>query len=1301
MAYFCFIVLFFSISEVTHCVKNPFETDNEENYNEYYNYLELTRRLHTFVENYPRISSLGSVGKSVEGRELWVMRVTTHPITDVPGKPRVRYVGNMHGDEAVSRQVLVYLIEHLLTQYGTDPRVTALVNYTDIYIMPSMNPDGFEKAMEGVCKGNSAGRDNAKHVDLNRNFPDHFDATSALVNDAPEITGVIKWTLQRKFVLSGDLHGGSVMARYPFDDSDSHLMPGGYSPSHDDALYRHLAQTYTQNHPSMREGKPQCQDDPNEKFKDGVTNMADSHDVKGGMQYFSYLRGNCFEVTFELSCCKYPMASDLYTEWNNNREALLAYMEKVHIGVRGYVMTSSGIGLPDSNIAVAGIDHSITTWIFGDYYRLLLPGTYNITASSPGYQSKTEQNVKVNTGRATLLNFILEDLNEERPVLESPTTVAPTTARAHAFSNHRASTPEPRIHPQDSSYRSYVDMERILQQLSTIHSPITRLYSVGQSAQGRKLYVMEISTDPGTDQSGKPEVMLVGGLHGSDAVGGEILLNLVEYLCNNYGSEPLVTQLVNTTRVHILPSMNPDGYEARVEAQKNIVNENVGGGMGNSSDQSTDLNRNFPDISYARDFVQPETAAVMKWIKAYSFVLSATVLGGMIGIKYPSSVDSLDEAVLKSFTEAYYMENPYLQMSQACKEPRPLDRNDINRGFSAPTFSGIDLQTWAYRNTNTLGVSIGLTCDPSPPAENLLIYWKQNHNALLKYIQQVHFSVRGRVTDVHSGQAIANATIVVEGSRHRVHVTSTGQYWRPLASGMYRLHAYAPGYAATMMTVRVLQTQIEQVDFGLTPEQLPQFKSHMEDEEFRKLVESLSSAHTLGQLVQSLLPAGTLIYRNFKERSEFLRGLALNFPHITRLYGLGHSWEFRTIWALEISGSPESPRPTESKIRYVAGVHGNAAVGPELLMEFASVLCINYGWNPTITKLIDRSRIVIVPCVNPDGRELAQEGLCFSTAGRTNAHGVDLDTDFLYGNVSVQPETRAMMNLIEGGGFTLSVVLEGGSLLATYPYDRPTQSVQNEETLRYLASVYASNHPVMHLGYIGCSDELRSVPQGILRGADFNSHTGSMKDFSMDVDACPEVTVYTGCCLHPPPQQLLSLWAEHASPLFAMLVEVHKGVSGVVRGMEGQPVAGAVIGVNGSALVHTDTQGYFHTLLAPGTHQLQVQAPGFQQQLAQVNVSSHQMASPVLIQFTADSSRLALKVGLAVAISIATVVLCSLLVWRFRASKFRRIRHPIRWWRRRRDELRLDAILSEKSPLRRVFLEDSESDNDTFYLEQH
>ncbi len=145
-----------------------------------------------------------------------------------------------------------------------------------------MNPDGFEKGIEGKCVDQPRSRNNANGVDLNRDFPDQFFATekrmNSVVNRQPETQALMKWILGNKFVLSANLHGGSVVASYPFDDSATHIMHGYYSASPDDKVFKHLAKTYASNHKTMVNGT-KC--DFDSKFTDGITNGAYWYDVPG------------------------------------------------------------------------------------------------------------------------------------------------------------------------------------------------------------------------------------------------------------------------------------------------------------------------------------------------------------------------------------------------------------------------------------------------------------------------------------------------------------------------------------------------------------------------------------------------------------------------------------------------------------------------------------------------------------------------------------------------------------------------------------------------------------------------------------------------------------------------------------------------------------------------------------------------------------------------------------------------------------------------------------------------------------
>jgi len=185
----------------------------------YHNYDSMTNLLQNISNNFPDLVRLYSIGKSVQGRQLWVVLVTKDPHNDDQLlKPNVKYVANMHGNEVVGRELLLQLLVYLVNSYPSNQYIKYLIENTRIHLMPSMNPDGYEMSSEGECQ-HGDGRGNANGFDLNRNFPDFFASNNYDPNkEQPETRAVRLWIDQIPFVLSANLHGGALVASYPFDN---------------------------------------------------------------------------------------------------------------------------------------------------------------------------------------------------------------------------------------------------------------------------------------------------------------------------------------------------------------------------------------------------------------------------------------------------------------------------------------------------------------------------------------------------------------------------------------------------------------------------------------------------------------------------------------------------------------------------------------------------------------------------------------------------------------------------------------------------------------------------------------------------------------------------------------------------------------------------------------------------------------------------------------------------------------------------------------------------------------------------
>lgn len=278
--------------------------------------------------------------------------------------------------------------------------------------MPSMNPDGFEVAQEGTCQGGQ-GRYNARGFDLNRNFPDYFKQNNK--RSQPETEAVKEWISKIQFVLSGNIHGGALVASYPFDNTPNSIFSSVLSsPSltPDDDVFKHLAATYSLNHARMYLGEPCKVGAP--QFRNGTTNGAAWYPLTGGMQDYNYIWHGCMEVTLELSCCKFPPATELPQFWDDNRNALLQFLGEAHRGVKGFVKDNNGSPIEGASMKVKGRDVGFQTTKEGEFWRILLPGIYSMEVFAEGF-SPREVQFAIIEQNPTLLNVTLfREANTQR-----------------------------------------------------------------------------------------------------------------------------------------------------------------------------------------------------------------------------------------------------------------------------------------------------------------------------------------------------------------------------------------------------------------------------------------------------------------------------------------------------------------------------------------------------------------------------------------------------------------------------------------------------------------------------------------------------------------------------------------------------------------------------------------------------------------------------------------------------------------------------------------------------------------------
>ena len=368
----------------------------EKQATDYPSYAELANTLNDWATAYPAICRRVSIGQSTQGRELWVLQITDNPGVE-EDEPEFAYLSTMHGDETIGTVLCLNFIETLLTSYGSDAGITSLINETDIWILPLLNPDGYEMGI----------RWNANNADLNRSFPEWpLDFSGTLATEPgfdttglqPEVARVINWSVDHRFVLMANYHAGALLVNYPYDEEPD-IRSGQDAPTPDDDLMRSLATTYASLNPPMAASRV---------FPGGIVNGSAWFRISGGMQDWHYRYAGAIDFTLEVSTVKNPSTGTLLSLWDDNKNGMRAYLDRVHRGVRGLV-TNGTTGSPlFATVTVEGNTQPVfTDPDVGDYYRLLLPGTYTLRAEAPGYIPYTTANILVGENSATRNNISL------------------------------------------------------------------------------------------------------------------------------------------------------------------------------------------------------------------------------------------------------------------------------------------------------------------------------------------------------------------------------------------------------------------------------------------------------------------------------------------------------------------------------------------------------------------------------------------------------------------------------------------------------------------------------------------------------------------------------------------------------------------------------------------------------------------------------------------------------------------------------------------------------------------------------
>lgn len=360
----------------------------------YTNYEELTAALREYAEKHPEIVKLESYGKSLQGLDLWAVKISQNVQDQDPSKPVLFFNAMHHAREVMTTEVALDLIDQLTQGYVSgDSRVQNWVDQNEIWIVPMVNPDGNNK----VWNSNNMWRKNARGsygVDINRNYPYKWGACSGSSGSQfaqdyrgpsaasePETQAMMAFVGRIKPVMSISYHSYSEIVIYPMG------CQGAHAPSPDRETIQLIGKQLA--------GKL-VKDSGNGTYKPG-TAWELLYPVDGGDIDWYYTEHDVLPYVIEVNSDSQGFQPS-YT-WRQKtvekmRKGWEFFLDRVsESGIRGNVRDAGGRTISEGHVTIESLAKSggdsaaLKSYRIkpdGTFHMVIQPGMYKVRVSAEG-----------------------------------------------------------------------------------------------------------------------------------------------------------------------------------------------------------------------------------------------------------------------------------------------------------------------------------------------------------------------------------------------------------------------------------------------------------------------------------------------------------------------------------------------------------------------------------------------------------------------------------------------------------------------------------------------------------------------------------------------------------------------------------------------------------------------------------------------------------------------------------------------------------------------------------------------------